>query len=166
MRRGAVVVCEWTDSSTSDWPGVFGSFVTARMGVSVGRFPQEVLLEESYRSESSETVRVGRVHAFQELLTVIDSCVRELVEVIRVRILEELWTLIKSCVLNAECSKLPLWKRTSKFLTIHPKILKKCTKKFPKIIKICPTYFENVPKIFWKMYKILKIWNIANIMTY
>jgi hypothetical protein len=29
---------------------VFGSFMTARMGVSVGRLPQEVLLEEFYRS--------------------------------------------------------------------------------------------------------------------
>jgi hypothetical protein len=29
---------------------VFGSFLTARMGVSVGRLPQEVLLEEFYRS--------------------------------------------------------------------------------------------------------------------
>jgi hypothetical protein len=40
---------------------VFRSFLTARMGASVGRLPQEVLLEESYRSERSETVRVGRV---------------------------------------------------------------------------------------------------------
>jgi hypothetical protein len=54
------------------------------MGVSVGIFPQEVLLEEFYMSESSETVRVGRVRVFQDLLTVINSCVRELVEVIRV----------------------------------------------------------------------------------
>jgi hypothetical protein len=29
--------------------------MTARMGVSVGRLPQDVLLEEFYRSESSET---------------------------------------------------------------------------------------------------------------
>jgi hypothetical protein len=37
---------------------VFGGFMTARMGVSVGRSPQEVLLEEFYRSGCSETVRV------------------------------------------------------------------------------------------------------------
>jgi hypothetical protein len=42
------------------WIGsfVFGSFLTARMGVSDGRLPQEVLLEEFYRSWCSETVRV------------------------------------------------------------------------------------------------------------
>jgi hypothetical protein len=44
--------------------------VTARIGVSVGRLPQEVLLGEFYRSECSETVRVGRVRVFGELLTV------------------------------------------------------------------------------------------------
>jgi hypothetical protein len=49
---------------------VFGSFLTARMGVSAGRLPQEVLLEEFYRSECSETVQVGRVRVFEELLTV------------------------------------------------------------------------------------------------
>jgi hypothetical protein len=49
---------------------VFGSFLTARMGVSVGRLPQEVLLEELYRSERSEAVRVGRVRAFEEFPTV------------------------------------------------------------------------------------------------
>jgi hypothetical protein len=49
---------------------VFGSFLTARMGVSVGRLPQEVLLEEFHRSECSETVRVGRVRVFEELLAV------------------------------------------------------------------------------------------------
>jgi hypothetical protein len=38
--------------------------------VSVGRLPQEVLLEEFYRSECSETEQVGRVHVFKELLTV------------------------------------------------------------------------------------------------
>jgi hypothetical protein len=37
---------------------------------SVGRLPQEVLLEEFYRSESSETVQVGRVRVFEEFLTV------------------------------------------------------------------------------------------------
>jgi hypothetical protein len=44
------VVCNRTDSPTTDWPGVFGSFMTARMGASVGRLPQEVLLEEFYGS--------------------------------------------------------------------------------------------------------------------
>jgi hypothetical protein len=48
---------------------------TARMGVSVGRLPQEVLLEESYRNECSETVQVGRVRVFQELLAVFNCSV-------------------------------------------------------------------------------------------
>jgi hypothetical protein len=47
---------------------VFGSFLTARMGVSVGRLPQEVLSEESYRNECSGTIQVGRVRTFQKLL--------------------------------------------------------------------------------------------------
>jgi hypothetical protein len=38
---------------------VFGDFLTARMGMSVGRLPQEVLLEEFYRSECSRD-RAGR----------------------------------------------------------------------------------------------------------
>jgi hypothetical protein len=50
-------------------------FLTARMGVSVGILPQEVLLEEFYRSERSETVRVGRVRVFQEFLTVFNCSV-------------------------------------------------------------------------------------------
>jgi hypothetical protein len=54
---------------------VFESFLTARMGVSVGRLPQEVLLEEFYRSECSETVRVGRVRVFEELLAVFNCSV-------------------------------------------------------------------------------------------
>jgi hypothetical protein len=49
--------------------------MTARMRVSVGRLPQEVLLEESYRSECSETVRVARVRVFEELLTVFNCSV-------------------------------------------------------------------------------------------
>jgi hypothetical protein len=49
---------------------VFESFLTARMRASVGRLPPEVLLEEFYRSECSETVRVGRVRVFKELPTV------------------------------------------------------------------------------------------------
>jgi hypothetical protein len=45
------------------------------MGVSVGRLPQEALLEELYRSERSETVRVGRVHVFGELPTAFNCSV-------------------------------------------------------------------------------------------
>jgi hypothetical protein len=37
---------------------------------SVGRLPQEVLLEEFYRSECSGTIQVGRVRVFEELVTV------------------------------------------------------------------------------------------------
>jgi hypothetical protein len=54
---------------------VFESFLTARMGASVGRLPQEVLLGEFYRSESSETVQVGRVRVFQEFPTVFNCSV-------------------------------------------------------------------------------------------
>jgi hypothetical protein len=49
--------------------------MTARIGVSVGRVPQEVLLEEFYRNECSETVRVGRVRVFEELPTVLNCSV-------------------------------------------------------------------------------------------
>jgi hypothetical protein len=49
--------------------------MTARMGVSVGRLPQEVLLEEFYRCECSETVQVGRVHVLEEFLTVFNCSV-------------------------------------------------------------------------------------------
>jgi hypothetical protein len=49
--------------------------MTARMGVSVGRLPQEVLLEEFYRSERSETVRVGRLRVFEVLLAVFNCSV-------------------------------------------------------------------------------------------
>jgi hypothetical protein len=45
------------------------------MEVSVGRLPQEALLEEFHRSERSETVRVGRVRVFQELLAVFNCSV-------------------------------------------------------------------------------------------
>jgi hypothetical protein len=45
------------------------------MGVSVGRLPQEVLLEEFYRSECSETVQVGRVRVFEEFLTMFNCSV-------------------------------------------------------------------------------------------
>jgi hypothetical protein len=69
------VVCKLTDSPATDCPGVFGSLLTARMGVSVRRLPEEVLLGEFYRSECSETVRVGRVRVFEELLTVLNCSV-------------------------------------------------------------------------------------------
>jgi hypothetical protein len=45
------------------------------MGVSVGRLPQEVLLEEFYRSECSETMQVGRVRVFGEMPTVFNYSV-------------------------------------------------------------------------------------------
>jgi hypothetical protein len=67
------VVCKWTESPTVDCSDVFESFLTARMGMSVGRLPQEVLLEEFYRSLCSETVRVGRV--FEELPAVFNCSV-------------------------------------------------------------------------------------------
>jgi hypothetical protein len=51
-------------------PQVRRKVLTARMGVSVGSSPQEVWLEEFYRSESSETVRVGRIRVFEEFRTV------------------------------------------------------------------------------------------------
>jgi hypothetical protein len=54
---------------------VFGSFLTARMGVSVGRLQQEVLLEESCMNECSGTVRVGHLRVFEELLTVFNCSV-------------------------------------------------------------------------------------------
>jgi hypothetical protein len=54
---------------------VFESFMTARTGASVGRLPQEVLLEEFYRNECSGTVRVGRVRVFEELPTVFNCSV-------------------------------------------------------------------------------------------
>jgi hypothetical protein len=40
-----------------------------------GRLPQEVLLEEFYRSECSETVQVGRVRVFEEFLAVFNCSV-------------------------------------------------------------------------------------------
>jgi hypothetical protein len=43
--------------------------------VSLGRLPQEVLLEEFYRSECSEAVQVGRVRVFEELLAVFNCSV-------------------------------------------------------------------------------------------
>jgi hypothetical protein len=54
---------------------VFGSFITARMGVSVGRLSQVVPEEEFYRSECSEIVRVGRVRVFEEMLSVFNCSV-------------------------------------------------------------------------------------------
>jgi hypothetical protein len=49
--------------------------MTARMGVNVRRLPQEVLLEEFYRIECFETVQVGRVRVFEELLAVFNCSV-------------------------------------------------------------------------------------------
>jgi hypothetical protein len=43
--------------------------------MSVGRLPQEVLLEEFYRSERSGTIQVGRVRVFEELPTVFNCSV-------------------------------------------------------------------------------------------
>jgi hypothetical protein len=54
---------------------VFESLLTAGMGASVGRLPQEVLLEESYKNECSETVQVGRLSVFQEFPTVFNCSV-------------------------------------------------------------------------------------------
>jgi hypothetical protein len=54
---------------------VFGSFLTARIGVSVGRLPQEVLLEESYRNECSGTIQVRRVRVYQEFPAVFNCSV-------------------------------------------------------------------------------------------
>jgi hypothetical protein len=45
------------------------------MGVSVGRLPLEVLLEEFYRNECSETVQVGHVCVFEELPAVFNCSV-------------------------------------------------------------------------------------------
>jgi hypothetical protein len=45
------------------------------MKVSVGRSPQEVLLEEFYMSERSGTVQVGRVRVSEELLAVFNCSV-------------------------------------------------------------------------------------------
>jgi hypothetical protein len=49
--------------------------MTARMGVSVGRLPQEVLLDEFYRNECSGSIQVGRVRVFEELLAVFNCSV-------------------------------------------------------------------------------------------
>jgi hypothetical protein len=49
--------------------------MTVRMEVSVGRLPQEVLLEESYRRECSGIIEVGRVRVFQEFPTVFNCSV-------------------------------------------------------------------------------------------
>jgi hypothetical protein len=62
------VVCKRTDSPTMDRPDVC-------LEASVGRLPQEVLLEELYRNECSGTVLVGRVRVFEELLAVFNCSV-------------------------------------------------------------------------------------------
>jgi hypothetical protein len=54
---------------------VFESFLTVRMGVSVGRLRQEVLLEEFYRSECHGNLQVGRVRVFEELLAMFNCSV-------------------------------------------------------------------------------------------
>jgi hypothetical protein len=64
--------------------------MTARMGVSVGRLPQEVLLEEFYRSECSE-LSVGRLP--QEVL------------------LEKFYRSVPSGVLE-DCHKSSCWKNS------------------------------------------------------
>jgi hypothetical protein len=61
-RRWIVPTCVW-------------KLNTARMGVSVGRLSQDVLLEEFYRSESSETVRGERVRVFEVLPPVFNCSV-------------------------------------------------------------------------------------------
>jgi hypothetical protein len=45
------------------------------MGASVGRLPQEVLLEESYTNECSGTIQFGHVRVFGELPTVFNCSV-------------------------------------------------------------------------------------------
>jgi hypothetical protein len=45
------------------------------MEVSVGRLPQEALLEEFYRSECSGSVQIGRIRVFEELPTVFNCSV-------------------------------------------------------------------------------------------
>jgi hypothetical protein len=70
------VECKWTDSPDNGLSRrVFRSLLTVRMEVSVVRLPQEALLEEFYRSERSEAVRVGRLRVFEELPTVYNSSV-------------------------------------------------------------------------------------------
>jgi hypothetical protein len=71
--RCGVQVDRYPDDGLSQ--RVFGDFLTAGMGMSVGRFPQEVPLEEFYKSECSETVRVGRICVFEELLAVFNCSV-------------------------------------------------------------------------------------------
>jgi hypothetical protein len=64
------VECKWTDSPTCVW-----KLHDCRVGVGVGRLPQDVLLEEFYRNDCSETVRVGHVRVSKELLTVFNCSV-------------------------------------------------------------------------------------------
>jgi hypothetical protein len=54
---------------------VFRSLLTVKIEVSVRRLPQEALLEELYRNECSEAVRVGRVRVFGELPTMFNCSV-------------------------------------------------------------------------------------------
>jgi hypothetical protein len=72
---------------------VFRSFLTARMGVSVGRLPQEVLLEESYRNGCSGTIQVYVCSkSFRLCLTVVH------------------WLL--------ECNEVPSWIENPEYVTI------------------------------------------------
>jgi hypothetical protein len=77
------------------------------MGVSVGRLPQEVLLEQFYRSECSETVHVGRVHVFEELLAVFNC----------------------SVLTSLECNKVPSW--------IEPRVRYNIHQLFPHLVCLC-----------------------------
>jgi hypothetical protein len=52
-----------------------GPIARRRIDLVVGRLPQDVLLEEFYRSECSETVHVGHVRVFEELLAVFNCSV-------------------------------------------------------------------------------------------
>jgi hypothetical protein len=69
------VVCNGPIARRRIVPTWVWKFLTARMGASVGRLPQEVLLEELYRIECSETARVGCARVFEELLTVFNCSV-------------------------------------------------------------------------------------------
>jgi hypothetical protein len=90
--------------------------MTARMAVSVGRLPQEVLLEEFYRSECSESVRVGRhvcSRSFRLCLTVV------------------YWLL--------ECNKVPSWIENPEYVTIWTCV------QFVMVTEILPGLLEDVP---------------------
>jgi hypothetical protein len=62
-RRWIVPTCVWMLSDCKNWKRVLEDL------------PQEVLLEEFYRSWCSETVKVGRVRVFEELPAVFNCSV-------------------------------------------------------------------------------------------